>query len=364
MKRFFLSILVAFGLLAPGQSFAESRFVYLSAGGSVTVYEVDLDTGKLSEIQTNPGAGLTAISSDQKLLYRVGGKEVESYRIQKNGMLRSLGKSPTEARAGYLGLDATNRYLAGSNYGGGSVAMWSIGEDGVAIGEPVAELSLEKAAHSSLFSPGNSFLLVPATTPNRVFQIAFDEEKGTLAPAENPFVSGPTGEDTAQQPRHIVFHPNGKIAYTSQERESPGVAVWSWDEKKGELTLIQNLISFPDGFEGTITTADLHLTPDAKFLYLSNRDLTDRKALTGSSSLVGYRVNPEDFTLTEIGHTPCPQIPRGFAIDRAGEYLYTAGQVAAKLEVFRIDPETGSLTSIQMLDTGKGPNWVQCVTKP
>jgi 6-phosphogluconolactonase len=365
MKRIllFCSLFLVVSLLVSPLR-AEQRFVYSSAGGAVTVYQVDGETGKLTEIQKNDGMGLTAISKNQKLLYRVGGKEIETYRIQKNGKLRSLGKAATDAKGGFLGLDKTERFLAGSDYGGGSVAVWGIGEDGIAKGEPVAEMALEKAAHSSLFSPGNGYLLVPATTPNKVFQIRFDEKTGALQANDPPSVSGPTGEGTAQQPRHIRFHPNGKIAYTTLERESPGVGVWKWDESKGILTLLQNIITLPKGFEGSVTTADLHLTPDAKFLYVSNRDLTDRKAPTGNSSIVGFRVDEKSGKLTLIDHTYCPQVPRSFAIDRAGEFLYVAGQTAAKLEVFRINAETGKLSSVQMLDTGKGPIWVLCVTKP
>lgn len=361
MRIYFLWIL-SLALVVAAQ--AEQRFVYLSAGGAVTVYQVDVPTGKVTEIQKNPGMGLTAITKDQKTLYRVGGKEIATYRIQKNGKLKSLGKSPTDAKGGFLGLDSTERFLAGSNYGGGSVAVWEIGEDKIAKGEPVAEMVLEKAAHSSVFSPGNGFLLVPATTPNKVFQLRFDAAAGTIEPNDPLFVSGPTREGTAQQPRHIRFHPNGKIAYTTLERESPGVGVWKWNEGKGQLELLQNIITIPDGFEGSITTADLHLTPDAKFLYVSNRDLTDRKAVTGNSSIVGFRVDQSTGKLSLIGHTHCPQVPRSFAVDRAGEFLYAAGQTAAKLEVFRIDSESGELSSVQMLDTGKGPNWVLCVTKP
>jgi len=341
---------------------AEKRFVYSSAGGAITVYQVDLATGKLEAIQENPGAGLTAISRDQKFLYRIGGGEIESYRIQEDGTLASLGVDRTTERAGYLSLDAHDRFLAGSNYGGGKVAVWEIGKDRIGIGQPVAVMELEKAAHSSLFSPGNGHLLVPATTPNKVFQIRFDDTTGEISANEPAFVSGPTDAGTAQQPRHIVFHPNGTIAYTTQERESPGVAVWKWNESAGQLELLQDIITFPEDWEGVITTADLHLTPDARFLYVSNRDLTDRKAVTGDSSIVGFRVDPDTFLLEKIGHTPCPQVPRSFAIDRAGEFAYAAGQTAAKLAAYRVNPGTGELSLIEVIDTGKGPNWVQCVT--
>ncbi len=365
MKRLLLTLLcLILNIVWSPLASAEQRFVYLSAGGQVTVFQADPDSGKLTEIQANPGAGLTAITRDKKTLYRIGGQEVETYRIEKSGKLSSRGSEPTTAKAGYLGLDQTERFIAGNNYGEGSVAVWAIDDKGILRGEPVATMMLEKAAHSSVFSPGNGTLLVPATTPNKVFQLPFTIKAGALAFGESSSVSGPKGEGTAQQPRHLVFHPNRRVAYTTLERESPGVGVWKWSEEKGGLTLKQNLISTPEGYTGSATTADLHLTPNTRFLYVSNRDLTDRKALTGNSSIVGYRVDPAGGELTLVGHTPCPQVPRSFAIDQNGEFLYAAGQTAAKLEVFRINSETGALTSIEMIDTLKGPNWVQCVTLP
>ena len=367
MKRRTYLALLALVALVPLSSKAESerRFVYLSAGGQITVYEADPESGKLTQVQQQPGAGLTAITRDQKFLYRVGGGEIEAFQIESDGQIFSLGKGPSGGKAGYLSLDATERYLAGSNYGGGSVAIWAIDPASRFPKWGVAkEVTLEKAAHSAVFDPTNRFLLVPATTPNKVFQLAFDAEQGTLEPHRTPSVSGPTKPGSAQQPRHLVFHPNGKIAYTTLERELPGVGVWRWDSEAGLLTPIQDVVTLPPKFEGAITTADLHLTPDARFLYVSNRDLTDRKALTGDSSIVGFRVDPDSGRLELIGHTPCPQIPRGFVIDHAGDFLYAAGQVAAKLAVYRINRQTGALEPVEVLDTPPGPNWVRCVTRP
>ena len=336
------------------------RFVYLSAGGKVTVFSVDEKTGKLAEIQSVPGAGITAITRDQKRLYRVGGKQVESYEIENDGKLKSIGKDATTEKGGYLALDSTERFLAGSDYGGGKATVWGIGENGVAKGKPVAQMELEKAAHSSVFSPDNRFLLVPATTPNKVFHTRFNERTGAIVAHDPPFVFGPKEKGDAQQPRHLIFHPRGDIAYTTLEREVPGVGVWKWDGIA--LSVIQNIPTTPEGYQGSITTADLHLTPNQKFLYVSNRDLTDRKANTGNSTIVGFRVNEGTGKLTLIGHTPCPQVPRAFAIDRAGEFMYVAGQTAAKLAIYRIDQENGGLAKVDEIETGKGPNWVRCVT--
>ncbi len=69
MRAFFPILALSLALVFSFSVEAEERFVYLSAGGGVTVFQVDLDSGKLSEIQQNSGAGLTAITRDQKHLY-------------------------------------------------------------------------------------------------------------------------------------------------------------------------------------------------------------------------------------------------------------------------------------------------------
>ena len=142
----------------------------------------------------------------------------------------------------------------------------------------------------------------------------------------------------------------------------PGVGVWEGDAALGSLTLLQNILTFPGNWDGVITTADLHLTPDAKFLYVPNRDLTDRKAASGDSSIVRFSVDEKTGQLNMLGHTPCEHVPRSFAVDRAGEFVYVAGQSAGLLGVYSINGDTGDLTRVQQIETGKSPNWVMCVT--
>ncbi|MAS95403.1 MAG: hypothetical protein CMO55_19560 [Verrucomicrobiales bacterium] len=342
---------------------AERRFVYLSSGDEITVFEADPSLGKLSPVQTVEGRGLIAVDDHQTYAYAIGPKALRTFEIQPDGKLALLGEAEIEKGGGYLDVGPSGRFVATNDYGAGTATVWPIGEDGIASGEPCAHIQLEKKAHSSVFSPDGNFVLVPATGPNKVFQLKFDSQSGSVEPNTPPFASGPTGEGTAQQPRHLVFHPNGKIVYTTLERDKPGVGVWEWDDKTGTLKVVQNLVTLPDGFEGMITTADLHLTPNAKYLYVSNRDLTDRKATSGESSIVGFEVDSDTGMLSMIGHFPCEHIPRSFAIDRAGEFVYVAGQMADKLGVYWIDQASGELERVEQHATGKGPNWVVCVSK-
>jgi 6-phosphogluconolactonase len=136
--------------------------------------------------------------------------------------------------------------------------------------------------------------------------------------------------------------------------------VWTWNSRRGELKTVQNVVTYPEGFDGVITTADLHMTPNGKFLYVSNRDITDRKARTGRDSIVGFQVNQRNGRLDMIGHFPCEHVPRSFALSESGKFAFVAGQGDDRLGVYRIDQETGALKKVEQIETGARPSWVLC----
>jgi 6-phosphogluconolactonase len=343
--------------------------LYLAAGGQLTVYEVNQETGKLSLTQELPlaGAGPFTFAPNRKLMYAVAanpnGKKrasaIATLAIGKGGQLSLVNSANVEERPGYLMTDNNGEFLAGNHYGPGKASIWKI--DPTYRGELVQSLDLENKAHSAVFSPDNLWLLVPATGPNKVFVNHFMAQVGTAEPNDPPFASGPSGYKEARQPRHLIFHPNLSLAYTTNEREQPGVGVWQWDTEKGTLNSIQNIVTLPEGFQGRITTADLHLTPDARFLYVSNRDGTDRGAPTGNDSIVAFQVDTQTGLLTLIGHYPCERIPRSFTIDKLGKFLYVAGQGDARLGAYRIEA-SGALTKIDQLEVGRGPIWIETLS--
>lgn len=351
---------------------ANDQFLYLSAGGKVTVFAIDSSSGELTSIQENElgAAGPIGISPDKSLLYvnstiqddqKRKFPAIATFLIGKDGKLTKRAVAASGMSTGYLHSDATGSSIAGNNYGQGTAAVWKLGDDGVYRDAVPQIITLEQKAHSAVFSPNNRFLLVPATGPNKVFQLRFDPKTGKVEPNDPSFANGPQGEDEARQPRHLIFHPSKPVAYTTNERENPGVGVWKWGAEKGNLTTVQNIVTQPEGFEGIITTADLHLTPDAKFLYVSNRDVTDRKATTGRDSIVGFSVDPKTGQLTMIGHTACEHVPRSFDVDETGQFVYVAGQGDDKLGVYRIDPKSGTLAMVTQYEVSARPSWVTCV---
>lgn len=135
-------------------------------------------------------------------------------------------------------------------------------------------------------------------------------------------------------PRHTCFDKQGKHAYLLTEL-SGEVVVWTYDGK----TLIQQQVIKADTV-GAKGSADIHLSPDGKFLYASNRLQADGVAI--------FKVSPSDGTLTKVGYQLTGIHPRNFTITPNGKFLLVACRDTNEIQVFARDAETGLLQ-----DTGK-----------
>jgi len=118
---------------------------------------------------------------------------------------------------------------------------------------------------------------------------------------------------------------------------------------------LQTRTTLPAGFNGKPWAADLHLTPDGRYLYASERT---------SSTLSAFRVDAATGMLEPLGQTPTEKTPRGFAIDPQGRYLIASGQDSHSVSVYAIDAATGALGTPKRLPVGKNPNWIEIVEMP
>ncbi|MEQ1678212.1 MAG: beta-propeller fold lactonase family protein, partial [Chitinophagaceae bacterium] len=110
---------------------------------------------------------------------------------------------------------------------------------------------------------------------------------------------------------------------------------------KGTLTLIQNISALPGDFNGVIGSADIHVSPDGKFLYASNRG--------ESNTIAIFSVNETTGMLRPVGHqSVLGKTPRNFNFDPSGNFLLVANQNSEEIVVFTIDRSTGLLA-----DSGK-----------
>ena len=133
-------------------------------------------------------------------------------------------------------------------------------------------------------------------------------------------------------PRHTCFDKQGKHAYLLTEL-SGEVVVWTYDGK----TLTQQQVIKADTV-GAKGSADIHLSPDGKFLYASNRLQADGVAI--------FKVSPSDGTLTKVGYQLTGIHPRNFTITPNGKYLLVACRDTNEIQVFARDMETGLLQDI------------------
>ncbi|MGB0767457.1 MAG: lactonase family protein, partial [Phycisphaeraceae bacterium] len=151
-------------------------------------------------------------------------------------------------------------------------------------------------------------------------------------------------------PRHYAYHPTLGIVYMVNELDS-SVSAYQWNRQTGTLQRFQSLTTLPADFAERNTCADIHVTPNGKFLYASNR---------GHDSIAAYKLDDQGL-MTFIDRFDTEAKPREFAIDLNGQYLYAAGLDSHKLAAYAIDANTGRLTRIGTYDTPEGPIWVEAV---
>ena len=185
--------------------------------------------------------------------------------------------------------------------------------------------------HATVFSPNYNFLYAPDLGTDKIMIYRFRTSADKpLEPARPDHVTSIPGSG----PRHFTFHPNKPYAYAIEELSGTVVA---YKYKDGALSLIQRMTSHPVSYTGAIGSADIHISPDGKFLYASNRGDANNIAIFAIDTRTG-RLQLKDFQST-LGLTP-----RNFMIDPTGRYLLVANQQSNNIVIFKRNPDTGLLS--------------------
>ncbi|UGU16635.1 lactonase family protein [Sinomicrobium kalidii] len=301
---------------------------------------------------TNPS--FLAVSPDNQNLYAVSevAREGETGKLlvfglddlKKPDLLQEL---TTDAKAPcHVSLDTDGKYVFVANYAGGVVKMYKRDEKGRLSPADTVQLqgSGPDAArqevshpHSAVVSPDNRFVFVPDLGSDKIRIFRIDRENDRLLPSSPGFISTPPGAG----PRHFAFHPDGRHAYVINELDNT-ILAFSYDSQSGKLTEIQKIYTLPEGFKGKSNTADIHIHPNGKFLYGSNR---------GHNSIVVFTIAPETGKLSLVEHEPTKgDFPRNFAVHPSGKQLYAANQNSGNIVQFAIDAKTGKLSYEQELE--------------
>ena len=342
----------------------------LAAGGSrskgIYVSRFHPATGELSrpalaaEI-TNPA--FLAIHPNHRFLYAVTedplslgpnfdhSSYVSAYSIDSaTGKLHLLNTLTTGGTSTcYLSIDKTGHYLMFANFGSSSVTILRIKDDG-SVGEQTAFMkhvgsgkdpAFQSKAHphSIDVSLDNKYAVVSDLGVDKLFIYKFDASTGALSPDQPPFVQAEAGGG----PRHFTFDSAGKFGYSLHEM-SGYITVLAWDAASGSFTKIQDATSLQADFIGANDSAEIAIHPNAKFLYESNRRFRGPD-MWGPDSIGVFAIDADKGTLTEVEQVPPGgTMPRNFAIDPTGSYLFAANELSGNVALFKIDAGTGRLS--------------------
>ncbi len=352
-----LKILIMCALLPFLASAQDSTYVYVSVQGSniISVFSENAD-GSLTKVEdeaVSGGPASIAISPDKKFMYvsQRSTNTFSSYSInQGTGELTFIASIAAIDNPVNISTDNTGRYLLSVYYAASKAAIYEI-DPSTGIINSTALSSFSTAGinpHAIKTDSSNQFLYITNMTGNLMQQYAFDASTGTVS-ALAPATVSPSGTDG---PRHFVYHGSKDLVYIANELSNT-VTVYSFNVSTGLLSEIQKLSTLPSSFVDVNKVADVHITPDNQFLYVSNR---------GHDSLAGFIIDTSTGLLTTNGYYPTETSPRAFDIDPAGEYLYAAGETSGSLSYYHINQSTGVLDSIAAYVMGANPSWVKCVS--
>jgi 6-phosphogluconolactonase len=337
---------------AVGKEEARKEIVYIgtfSERGSlgIYVYEVFRENMRFDLLQTiisKASPSFLAISPGSQLLFsanRAGMNEddqrgsITSFAIdQQTGKLTkiqdqsSYGESPC-----HISVHPSGNYLFVCHYKGGNLVVLPVDQEGL-IGKPVENIQFEGSGtimpqqsqphpHSAIPSPDGRYLYVSDLGQDKIHIYEIDEVTGKLKAAQPSYMRTMPGSG----PRHFTFHPNGKIAFSSEEISS-SISSYKVNDEDGSLQLVQRLPSLPPAFFGENSSADVHTAVKGKYVYISNR---------GYNGLAMFKVSGNG-KMKSIGYMPTiGRRPRSFMPDPEGEFMLVGNRDSDEINIFTIE---------------------------
>ena len=234
------------------------------------------------------------------------------------------------------------RHVLVANYTGATVAVLGLDAAGGLAGAPQVVRHEwvgpvrpgQDAPHPHSIYPVGSRVYVADLGLDRIVTYGWADNDGALTPLPAASLSLRPGDG----PRHMAFHPQLRFAYVINELSST-ITSLDVDPVAGALRVTGVVSTLPDGFAGESFCADIHIHPNGRYVYGSNR---------GHDSIVVAEISPDTGRLTVVQHHPTGgSWPRNFALDPSGRFLLVENQRSDTIVTLAIDPASGRLS-----DTG------------
>jgi 6-phosphogluconolactonase len=380
MKRMASIWAAALVLTLRGAPALAKTFVYVSNAedGDIDGYEMNA-AGTLTPLGKTKAGKLVmpmAVSLDQKHLYAVLPSQsftVITYGVDAaTGALKQEAAAPLADSMAYASVDKTGRFLFTASYGGDKIAVNPIGANGLIELGPSQVIPTGKNAYSIIADQTDRFVYASNLGSSQILQFTFDAREGRLTPNDPPLVSARPGNG----PRHLTVSKDGRYLYAVNELTA-AVSQFAIDPKTGALSEIDYYPSAPaatnlqpglvrqavaanaasgantkaleDDKTPRIWAADIHITPDGRFMYTTERT---------NSTISLMSIAPETGKLTYLASYTTEKQPRGIGLDPTGKFLVAAGEKSDRISVYKIDQRTGALTQVGRYPVGEDANWV------
>lgn len=350
----FISFLIGTSLYSQKQFVFFGSYNWDKGSEAVYVYELDNKTGKLTKVASSSDVinpGYITVSSDGNYIYASSDAKTPNYGTVSSFAFDAEKKSLTflnQQKTGgenpvYVNVDKSVKWLINVTYNQATISVFPLLENGkidsiaqhfkFTEGSGVNPTRQEKShTHSAVFAPDYTTVLFADLGADKILQYPFDASQNKpLIYNQSTFINTKPGSG----PRHITFSKDGKLAYSVEELAG---MISVYDFSNNTLKEIQRIATHPDKITEGFESSDVHISPDGKFLYATNRGKENNIAI--------FKVL-NDGKLESIGYKKTGgKHPRTFAIDETGKFIIVTNVNSQDVTVFRRNLETGMLKKV------------------
>ncbi len=334
----------------------------------IYVYDFNRKSGRLEALGAaydvvNPS--FITLSPNGQYLYACADTQlpdtgsVMAFKVDSvSGILGFINKQPSGGdNPVYVSVDRSNKYLINANYTGGSVSAYTLNSDG-SLNPYVQKIPFEGSSvmakrqesahiHAAVYSPQCDYVFLPDLGADIIRVFKFDPSK---AQPLIPTVANDVHTVPGSGPRHFTFHPNGQFAYSIEELSGTVVA---YAYHAGTLDSLQRIFGYSKAQASSYGGADIHISPDGRFLYSSNR-------WEDENTIAMFGIDQQTGMLKLLGHQKTyGDHPRNFTIDPTGKFLLVANMLTNNVIVFKRNMKTGLLKKTKTEITVPSPSCLQ-----
>lgn len=314
----------------------------------IYLYDYDSSEGMLKEFFTdweNTNPSFLARRGD--VLVAVNEVEADSalslYRVEEQDRrIRMLDKIHVPGAAlCHIHMWKNSEYFTVAGYSSGSFLLCKAEENRLRLIREIipkkdfcGEGFKERVSHvhSTICTPDGKYLLAADLGLDRVFCYEITGGEEILKPADR---SRNLVFEEGEGPRHTAFSSDGRYFYVFTELKS-NIYVFAVRED-GKMELLQRKNTLPEGYEGEAAGADIHISADENYLYVSNR---------GPDTIAVSQRDRDGGTLELVQQASSGGCwPRNFCLSRSQKHILAANERSGLITVYERDAKSGRIGS-------------------